>query len=508
MRNMKPASALMLALLSGCSLIPAYHRPALPVQNQYPVAAGGSGPAAADIGWKQFFADPALQGLIALSLANNRDYRQTALTVQEAQAQYRVDRASLFPTIEGNAYQDVVHTPANISSSRSAVTSHEYSLGAQAVSWEIDLFGKIRSTAESAHQTFLSDLNTAVSTKISLVAQVASEYYTWLADRQSLQIAQSTAAADQKSLQLVQLELQHGTATGQDLAQAQITYDSASASVAQYQRQVAQDMDELVLLAGAPIPPSLQQQMEAMNGLDAEKPLPLVPAGLPSDLLTRRPDVRAAEHELLAANANIGAARAAFFPSISLTATGGVASNSLSSLFSGGTGAWSFEPQITLPIFTGGANIANLDIAKIEKKIQIANYEAVIQSAFHDVSDALNARSTYVDQVKYEQDLVNADQRYYQLAMMRFQAGVDTYLNVLVAQDSLLSARLTLVSLQLAQQQNEITLYKALGGGWEADGKAPPATTPATTPATGAQPMAAPVPQPAAAAKPTPLTGN
>ncbi len=198
--------------------------------------------------------------------------------------------------------------------------------------------------------------------------------------------------------------------------------------------------------------------------------LPQVPAGLPSDLLTRRPDIRAAEDELLAANANVGAARAAFFPSISLTANGGVASNSLSDLFGAGQTAWLFEPQITVPIFTGGANIANLDVAKVEKRIQIATYEQTIQSAFHDVSDALVARQTYVDQVKAQQDLVDADTRYYALADMRFKAGIDNYLNVLVAQDLLLTARLTLVSLQLAQQLNEITLYKALGGGWQAQG--------------------------------------
>lgn len=501
MRNVKPVSALMLGLLSGCSLIPAYHRPALPVQNAYPVAGGGAGPAAADLGWKDFFKDPALQQLISLSLANNRNFRETALNVQQAQAQYRVDRASLFPTIEGDAYQTVTHTPANLSSAGRAITSHEYSLGAQAVSWEIDLFGKLRATAKSAHETFLSDLDTALSTQISLVAQVASEYDTWLADRQSLRISQNTAAADQKSLSLVQLELDNGTVTAQDLAQAQITYDTAAASVAQYQRQVAQDMDELVLLAGAPIPPALLAQMNAVDGLDAEAKLPHVPAGLPSDLLTRRPDIRAAEHELLAANANIGAARAAFFPSISLTASGGVASNSLSSLFSGGQTSWSFQPQITIPIFTAGANIANLDIAKVEKKIQIATYEATIQSAFHDVSDALNGRETYVDQVKYEQDLVNADQRYYTLAQMRFKAGIDTYLNVLVAQNDLLSAQLNLVALQLAQRQNEITLYKALGGGWEANSTPGTQPVPATMPA--AQPVAGQTP-----GKPTSLTGN
>lgn len=472
MRNVK-ASALLLGLLSGCSFIPAYHRPALPVTNQYPVA-GGSGPAAASIGWRDFFQDPALQDLIALSIANNRNLRVSVLNVEEAQAQYRVDRAGLFPTIDGAGEEIAQRTSAGLTTSGAGITSHEYSLGAQTVSWELDLFGKIRSQAESAHQTYLSDADTMLSARIALVAQMASEYYTWLADRESLKIAQDTAAADQKSLQLTQLEAANGTTTAIAVAQAQTTYDTAMADVAQFQRQTAQDMDELVLLAGAPLPAALVQKMDAVSQLSNEPPLPRVPAGLPSDLLTRRPDIRAAEHELLAANANIGAARAAFFPSISLTANGGVASSSLSSLFSGGTTAWLFEPQITLPIFTGGANLANLDLAKLEKQAQIANYEATIQSAFHDVSDALVARQTYVDQVQAEQNLVAADTRYYTLAQMRFNAGIDNYLNVLLAQDSLLSARLTLVSLQLAQQQNEITLYKALGGGWQANGASTP----------------------------------
>ncbi|MGE4482090.1 efflux transporter outer membrane subunit [Acidocella sp.] len=508
MRHVKPASALLLSLLSGCSLIPAYHRPALPVTNQYPVTTSTSGQPAADIGWEQFFKDPALQKLIALSLANNRDLRVSVLDVEEAQAQYRVDRASLFPTIEGNAYQDVTRTPANLSSSGNAVTAHEYSLGAQAVSWELDLFGKIRSKAESARQTYLSDAQTAVSARIALVAEVASEYYAWQADRESLQIAQETAASAQKSLHLTALELSHGTTTAMDVAQAQSTYDTAKADIAQYQRQVAQDLDQLVLLAGAPIPRTLLKQMEDTDGLAAEPALPRVPAGLPSDLLTRRPDIRAAEHLLLAANANIGAARAAFFPSISLTASGGVASNSLSSLFDGGQGSWMFEPQITVPIFTAGANIANLDIAKIEKRIEIANYEKAIQSAFHDVSDALTARQTYDDQVSAQTDLVAADSRYYQLADMRFKAGIDNYLNVLVAQDSLLSARLTLVSLKLVQQQNEITLYKALGGGWQAQ-STPPVPTAAGTSANAAGKATSPAPKPvSASSKPIPLTAN
>jgi multidrug efflux system outer membrane protein len=467
---------LLLALLSSCTLIPAYQRPTLPVSPQYPGNASTGAPPV-DIGWRNFFADPALQGLIALSLANNRDLRVSALNVAQAQAQYRVDRASLFPAIDGTASLDTYRTPADLSQSGGALNFREYSLGVGAVSWEIDLFGKLRSQARAAQETYLSDVDTALSAQISLVSEVSSEYYTLLADRESLQISQNTLQAQQDSLRLTQMAAAQGTDTGLDVAQAQITVNTAQSNVALYTRQVAEDIDELVLLAGAQIPDALRQQMDAVPGLDASPNLPAIPAGLPSDLLERRPDIRAAEHTLLSANANIGAARAAFFPSISLTANGGAESSGLSNLFGAGQGSWLFEPSVSVPIFAAGANFANLDIAKIEKRIEIANYEKAIQSAFHDVSDALNARGTYVAQVQADQDLVDADNRYYQLANMRFKAGIDNYLNVLVAENDLLSARLTLVSVKLAEQQNSITLYKALGGGWQ-EQSAPAAALP------------------------------
>jgi multidrug efflux system outer membrane protein len=465
---MRRTATLLLGLLSGCSLIPAYQRPTLPVTGQWP--AGATTPAgtpASDVGWRDFFPDPALRDLIALGLANNRDLRVAVLNVAQAQAQYLSDRASLFPTVDATATLDRAHIPAGVTGASTGTDTREYSLGAGTVSWELDLFGKIRSQAEAARQTYLSDADTQLSTQISLVAEISSAYYTWLADRESLQISQDTAAAQQHSLELVQMEAAHGTGTAQDVAQAQSTLDTAEVNAAAYTRQVAQDMDELVLLAGAPIPDALLQRMNQVSGLDAAAPLPELPAGLPSDLLERRPDIRAAEHTLLGANANVGAARAAFFPSITLTANGGVASSGLNHLFGPGQGTWLFEPSLNVPIFAAGQNFANLDVAKIEKRIEIANYEKAIQSAFHDTADALNARGTYVAQVAAERDLVGADSRYYQLASMRFNAGVDNYLNVLVAENSLLSARLTLVSLELAVRQNNITLYKALGGGWQ-----------------------------------------
>lgn len=466
--------SLGLLSLSACSLIPDYHRPSSGVADQWPAgpaslsAGGTAGATAANLGWSQFFTDPVAQDLIRLALENNRDLRVAALNVQSAQAQYGVDRASLFPTINGTAGYDRSVTPGDVYGTPGQSQSlREYSLGASAVSWELDLFGQIRSKAQAQRETVFSDAETRTATQLTLIGEVVSEYLAWLADRESLAVAENTVKTEADSVRLTQLLLAHGDSTQLDVAQAEVTLHSAQASVAQYQRAVAQDMDELVLLVGAPIPADVVQRMEAVNFLSGEPAFPPLSAGVPSDLLTRRPDIRAAEHTLLSANANIGAARAAFFPSITLTANGGTASASLSNLFKAGQASWAFEPQISVPIFDAGSNLANLDIARLEKKIEIANYQKSIQQAFHDVSDALVARSTYTDQIAAQQALVAADQQNFDLSTMRFKAGVDAYLTVLVAEESLFSAKLTLISLQLSEQQNLVTLYKALGGGWK-----------------------------------------
>ena len=473
---MRRCSASWLALffgLAGCSLIPDYHRPELPVASHWSDGADaapvGSQRLAADLGWRDFFTDPVAQELIALSLANNRDLRVAALNVAQAQAQYRADRAGLFPTIDANAGLTRSVIPGDVSGfgTTAPVSIRDYSLGLGVVSWELDLFGRIRSQARQAEETYLSDAETQLSTQISLVAEVSSAYLTWLADRDALAVSQDTVKAQADSLRLTQLKVAHGSATAQDVAQAETTLRSAEASAAQFTRQVAQDMDEVVFLVGTPLPEELQARMNAERGLDREPTFPDLPAGLPADLLERRPDIRAAEHTLMGANANIGAARAAFFPKISLTTNGGVASSGLSHLFGPGHGSWTFEPTVTVPIFDAGQNFANLDIAKIEARTEIADYEKTIQSAFHDVSDALAARSTYASQLAAERALVDADGRFYHLADMRFRAGVDTYLNVLIAQNSLFSAQLTLINLKLTTMQNAVTLYKALGGGWQ-----------------------------------------
>ncbi len=466
-------AAPLLAALTGCSLIPDYMRPGLPVAEQYPSGPAFTGPGAvsgsvpaADLGWRDFFIDPVMQDLIALALENNRDLRVAAQNVAAAYAQYEVQHAGLFPTIDATGGGEFERLPAGSQGFGTALHVNEYSLGVGAVSYELDLFGKIRSASKQAQEQYFSLAETRQSTQISLVAQVASEYLAWLADRDALRISQLTAKAQLQSYNLYKLQLAQGTGTLLTVAQAESTLRTAEASVEQYTRQAQQDLDELVLLVGSTLPDALQTRMMAQTGLSTEAAFPNLPAGLPSDLLQRRPDIRAAEHTLLAANANIGAARAAFFPSITLTANGGTASGTLGSLFGAGSASWLFQPQFSVPIFDAGTNFANLDYAKVEKLIQVANYEKSIQSAFHDVSDALAGRATYTRQVDAETKLVAADQRYYNISKLRSDAGADTFLNVLIAQNSLFGAQINLVSLNLAQQQNLVTLYKALGGGW------------------------------------------
>ena len=479
------AAFTLLTLVQGCSLIPDYFRPGLPVAQSYPTGPAFTGAGsvvdqpgrvpAAGLGWRDFFIDPVMQDLIALSLQNNRDLRVAALNTAAAEAQYRVQHAALFPVIDATAAGDFERAAPGQSGSPEPLHVNAYSLGLSTASYELDLFGRIRSLSRQAQEQYLSLGETQLSTQISLVAQVASYYLAWLGDRDAIRVSQDTARAQQRSYELQKLILAQGNGTALDVAQAESTLRTAQASLEQYTRQAAQDLDEITLLVGAPLPAALQTRMMAQAGLGDKAVFPVLPAGLPSDLLARRPDIRAAEHTLLAANANVGAARAAFFPSVTLTGSGGTAAGGLTKLFGAGTASWLFQPQISVPIFDAGSNFASLDNAKLQKQIEVANYEKAIQSAFHDVSDALAARATYTRQVDAESKLVDADRRYFDLSQVRASSGVDTYLNVLVAENSLFGAQLNLVSLRLAEQQNLVALYKALGGGWnETADKAPP----------------------------------
>ncbi|AMG88784.1 AdeC/AdeK/OprM family multidrug efflux complex outer membrane factor [Bordetella bronchiseptica] len=477
---MKPAvmrTLLSLAVataLAGCSLAPTYERPQAPVDAAYPSGpaygapgqAAAGAPAAADVGWRDFFGDPLLQELLALSLANNRDLRVAALNVEAARAQYRIQRADLAPSVGVGGTGSVQRTPADLNPSGQAGISRSYQVGASLSTWELDLFGRIRSLSEQALQLYLAQDETRLATQLTLVAETANAYLTLRADQELLALTRQTLAAQQESYKLTRQSYDLGVATELDLSQAEISLRTAERNLSQYTRMAAQDRNALVLLVGQPLPAGIGAQLDQAVALPDGVVLADLPAGLPSDLLARRPDIRAAEHQLQAANASIGAARAAFFPRISLTGSAGTASASLGGLFDAGSGAWSFAPQISVPIFAGGALRASLDLAKIQKDIGIARYEQAIQSGFREVSDALAGRGTLQEQIRSQELLVQANQRAYDLSQQRYQQGIDNYLSVLDSQRSLYTAQQTLVETRLARLSNLIQLYKALGGGW------------------------------------------
>ncbi|WP_028622440.1 efflux RND transporter outer membrane subunit EmhC [Pseudomonas sp. Ant30-3] len=453
-------------VLSGCSLIPDYQQPAAPVAQQYPQGpayspAQAPSQAAAEQGWKQFFHDPALQQLIKVALENNRDLRVAALNIDAFAAQYRIQRADLFPAVSANGSGSRQRVPANASQTGEAGIVSSYSATVGISAYELDLFGRVRSLSEEALQQYFATEEGRRSTQISLVANVANAYMTWQADKELLKLTQDTLGAFEESLKLTSRSNEVGVASALDLAQSRTSVENARAQLARYTRQVAQDENSLVLLLGTGIPANLQPAKPLSDDLLSE-----VPPGLPSDLLQRRPDILQAEYNLKAANANIGAARAAFFPSISLTANAGTLSPDLSGLFKGGSGTWLFQPQINLPIFNAGSLRASLDYSKIQKEISVANYEKSIQTAFQEVADGLAARQTYTEQLQAQRDFVQANQDYYRLAERRYRIGVDSNLTFLDAQRQLFSAQQSLITDRLAQLNSAVNLYKALGGGW------------------------------------------
>ncbi|MFS2225466.1 efflux transporter outer membrane subunit [Pantoea sp. B65] len=461
----KNLALIITLLLTGCSLQPAYQRPALPVDGQYAPTSGQQPGNGADMAWQNFFTDPVMKQLITLALENNRDLRVAALNVEVARSQVQIDRAALLPTVDLSASQTATHLPGNLYSTKSSgpVTYHQFDTSLGVTSWELDFFGRLRSLRDQALESYLATDATQRATRISLISEVASGYLSLCSDNALLKLAQDTVKSQQTTYDLTKRSYDAGVSSDQELAQAETSVRSAQADVASYSRQVRVDINALTLLVGTRLPGNLLASAELNKAWN----FPPTPAGLPSDLLTRRPDIISAEHTLKAANANIGAARAAFFPSISLTASGGSSSSSLGHLLEGGTGAWSFGPSISLPIFDGGVNQANLDVAQAEKRIEVANYEKAIQTAFQEVGDALAGEDTWKDELKARQQDLAANQRYFHYAEIRFHQGVDSYLNVLVAQRSLYSAQQTAITAQLGQLNQQVTLYKVLGGGWK-----------------------------------------
>ena len=460
----------LLAFASACSLQPAYERPAAPVAGTFPSGAayksaqsglGGTTLPAAEIGWRDFLRDARLQRLVEIALVNNRDLRVAMLNVEQVRAQYRIQRSALFPQVGAFADASRSHTPAGIAASGKASTSQTYEVGVSA-SWEIDFFGRLRSLNDAALQRYFASAYARQAAEILLVSQVADQYLTILAFDEQLQVTQQTTATAQASYDIVKLQFDTGTGTELALRQAQTVVEQAQASYAAQVRGRGQAENALVLLIGQPMPADLPPPVR----LGAQPILADIPEGLPSDLLTRRPDILQAEALLKSENANIGAARAAFFPSINLTGNLGTASAALAGLFTAGTTFWSVIPSITLPIFNAGALKANLEVAKVRKDIGIAQYEKAIQTAFREVSDGLAARGTYDDQVAALERYASAQQRALQLSDFRYRNGVDNYLSVLTAQTGYYNAQLSVVATRLQRLTNLVDLYRALGGGW------------------------------------------
>lgn len=464
LRKLSPGLILLLAgLLGGCAtLAPVYTRPAAPVDSTWPTTITTSGPqGVAGIGWRDFFVDTRLQQLVDLALGNNRDLRATALAIVKARAQYRIQQAELFPAVTADAGTTARRTPGDLSGSGQAVTSRSHSVDLGFSNWEIDLFGRVQSLRDQALESYLASEETLRSIRISLVAEVANAYLTLSADEALLALARETLSSQQASYSLTRKRVELGVGTELELRQIETSVETARRDVAAYTAQVGTDRNALALLVGTTLPDALLPPA----GLESITALRDIPVGLPSSVLQQRPDVLAAERQLRAANANIGAARAAFFPSISLTATAGTASSSLGGLFAAGSGAWTFIPQVSLPIFNAGANRANLQAAEADRDIYLARYEKAIQGAFREVADALAQRATLDARLDAQQKLVDATAASYRLSEARYQKGVDSYLSALDAQRSLYAARQNLVSLKLSAASNAVTLYKVLGGG-------------------------------------------
>ncbi|HEY0955318.1 MAG TPA: efflux transporter outer membrane subunit [Roseateles sp.] len=442
--------------LAGCaSLAPTYERPAAPVAAQWPVPQGAASTQAADLGWREFFTDAKLQTLIEQALAHNRDLRVAVLNVERAQAQYGVQQADRLPTLAAGAGQTANRAPGG------AIT-RQYTATLGVSAYELDLFGRVKSLNDAALQQYLATDDARRSAQISLVAQVAGGWLTLAADQERLALAEQTLLARQDSLRLTQRLQGAGVSSTLDLRQAEIAAEQAQSDLASLTAQVAQDRNALALLVGQP----LGADQLPVAGTDSPvTQLAELSAGLPSSVLLTRPDVQQAERSLQAANANIGAARAAFFPRISLTASTGTASGELDGLFRSGSGIWSFVPQVSLPIFDAGRNNANLKIAQVDRDIAVAQYEKSIQSAFRDVADALAQRATVGQQVASQQRLVAQTRDALRLAEARYQKGLDDRLATLDAQRSLYAAEQGLIAARLAQQVNRVTLYKVLGGG-------------------------------------------
>ena len=454
--------------LTACSLEPAYVRPTAPVTAQWPVAStareSGEQPRTTDIGWRSMFRSPKLQSLIEESLANNRDLRIATLNIEAARHTYRIQRSDLLPAMNASGSFTRQELSKNMSGTGNREITSSYTAGIGTTAYELDLFGRVRSLSNRAINQYLATEEGRKAAQTSLVAEVANAYLTYLADVELLRLTESTLKTRQDGLDLIKRSFDLGAKSRLDVAQSATLVESARANRAQYQRQVGQDKNALTLLVGKEIDPMLLEPQP----LSDVQVLETLPVGITSIVLLDRPDVRQAEYALKAENANIGAARASFFPSISLTGSTGFASTSLSDLFvTGSSGVWSFAPQVTLPIFQAGRLRSNLKLAETNRDIAVARYEKAIQTAFREVADALVARATYTEQLQAQRALVKESDQARSITKARYDHGVDSYFALLDAQRSLFEAQQNEILIHQQTLANLIDLYKALGGGWQ-----------------------------------------
>ncbi len=460
----------MSSFIAGCSLAPEYKRPDSPVSDSWPKGEAYKGiesvnakMPASDIKWKDFLVNDQLQKVVELSLKNNRDLRVAALNIEKTRALYQIQRSELFPNVKSTASKFTQGLPETLSGVKDDSVTTQYTFNVGISSYELDMFGRIASLKDKALEQYLATEQARSSAQISLVAEVTAEWLTLAADHERLKLAKDTLKAQQETYDMIKRRFEVGASSELDLRQVQTRVEAAKIDIARYTGKVAQDENALILLVGSPVPadlmPSELGTIESKSGA-----LKDVKAGLSSDVLLKRPDILSAENQLKAANANIGAARAAFFPKISITGTYGVASGQLSDLFSSSQ-AWTFSPQISVPIFDGGLNQANLEAAEADQKIAVAKYEKTIQTAFREVADALAQRGTVDDQMKAQKSFLEATSESYRLSDARYKSGIDSYLNVLDAQRSLYSAQQSMIDVRLQKLSNMVTLYKVLGGG-------------------------------------------
>ncbi len=458
--HLRIASLATSILLTGCiSLAPDYERPAAPVAAVFPAQSAGTVSTnvehAYDLDWQRFFTDPRLKRLIELALHNNRDLRIAVLNIEQARAQYRIRRADQWPTVS-----------AGIAGSRQPSGDGEisslYTAGLAVTAYELDFFGRVRNLGGVAQAQYLSTEEARKTAQIALISTLANTYLSLVADEELLELTRQTIVTREESFKLTKLKFDNGAASEMDYRQAESLLEGARATLAQLRRQRALDENSLALLIGQPLPADLPQGISIVA-----QQLPELPVGLPSEVLIRRPDVLQAEQQLIAANADVGAARAAFFPRITLTGSVGRASTELSALFKDGASAWTFAPQLLLPIFDAGRNRATLNVAKTGHEIAVAQYEKAIQVAFREVADALAGRATLDEQARAQKAQANAEAVRFKLADLRYRNGAASYLDVLDAQRSLFATQLLAVQVQTALIQNQVTLYKTLGGGWK-----------------------------------------